>query len=237
MTAEIAHCIVDVLEPRGVGVVIDAVHQCMTTRGVHKRRVSMITSQMLGSFGFVLMCNDRANKELVRLAAEDSLTGVFNRRTFEQHATLAFQQSQRSGRPVALLLIDGDHFKLINDEFGHAAGDAALRRYVQIFHDELRAGDVVGRIGGEEFAVLLPDCAEGEAGDLGERLRAAIETHDFRHEGRAIPLRVSVGVAALQADDSAFEAMLRRADRALYAAKNAGRNRVVAASRLKNGKA
>ena len=190
---------------------------------------------VIGSFGFVLMCNDRANAALTRLAAEDSLTGVFNRRTFEQQAVLAFQQARRSGRPVALLLIDGDHFKRINDEFGHAAGDAALRRYVQIFHDGLRSGDVVGRVGGEEFAVLLLDSTEAEAHTLGERLRAAIEAHDFRHEGRTIPLRVSVGVAALQAHDAAFEAILRRADRALYAAKNAGRNRVVTASSLKNG--
>jgi len=187
---------------------------------------------VIGSFGFVLMCNDRANATLVRLAAEDSLTGVFNRRTFEQHAMLALQQSQRSGRPLALLLIDGDHFKRINDEFGHAAGDEALRRYTQIFRAGLRAGDVVGRIGGEEFGVLLLDCSEAEAHNLGERLRAAIAAHDFRHDGRAIPLRVSVGVAALRNDDFGFEALLRRADRALYAAKNAGRNRVASASSL-----
>jgi diguanylate cyclase (GGDEF)-like protein len=186
---------------------------------------------IVASFGFVLMCNDRFNAELARLAAEDPLTGVFNRRTFEQHALTAFDRARRDVYPLALLMIDGDHFKRINDEHGHAAGDAALRIYARTFRNVLRPDDAIGRVGGEEFSALLPQCDENEACALGERLRAAIEANVFQHEGRSIPLRVSVGVAAVDArGEDDFEALQRRADRALYAAKHTGRNRVVAAS-------
>jgi diguanylate cyclase (GGDEF)-like protein len=187
---------------------------------------------IVGSFGFVLMCNDRFNAELGRLAAEDSLTGVLNRRTFEQHARIAFEDARHASRSLAVLLIDGDHFKRINDEHGHAAGDAALRNYVDKFRGALRSGDALGRIGGEEFAVLLRGCDEREALILGERLRAAVEAHTFQHEGSPVSLRVSVGVAAMIAADTNFETLLRRADNALYSAKNTGRNCVVAASDL-----
>ena len=170
---------------------------------------------IIGTFGFVMMCNDRFNAELTRLAAEDSLTGVFNRRTFELHALAAFGHARRDSHSLALLLIDGDHFKRINDEHGHAAGDAALRTYAHTFRGALRSGDALGRIGGEEFAALLPGCDEREAAIFGERLRAAIEAYAFEHEGRAVPLRVSVGVAAIASADDDFESLLRRADHAL----------------------
>ncbi|MGA9334258.1 MAG: GGDEF domain-containing protein [Rudaea sp.] len=185
---------------------------------------------IIGTFGFVMMCNDRFNGELTRLAAVDSLTGVFNRRTFAMRARQAFDLARREADMLGLLLIDGDHFKRINDEHGHAAGDEALRVYAQTFRGSLRNGDTLGRVGGEEFAVLLPGCDEHAAQELGERLRAAVETRVFEHEGRNVPLRVSVGVAAMSDADSSFEALLRRADRALYAAKRGGRNRVVAAT-------
>ncbi len=187
---------------------------------------------IIGTFGFVMMCNDRFNAELARLAAEDPLTGVFNRRTFEQQALTAFAHSRLVDSPLSLLLIDGDHFKRINDVHGHAAGDAALRSYARVFRDSLRHGDVLGRIGGEEFAALLPGCDEGAAHRLAERLRAAIEACAFQHEGNSVALCVSVGVAAMTSEDVSYENLLRRADRALYAAKNGGRNRVVPASTM-----
>ncbi len=185
---------------------------------------------IIGSFGFLLICTDRLNAELTRLAAEDSLTGAYNRRTFGQLARNAFDHARRGARPLALLVIDGDHFKHINDEHGHAAGDDALRTYVRTFRDALRQGDALGRVGGEEFTALLPECDEHQAGMLGERMRAAVEACTFVHEGRVVPLRVSVGVAEMRPTDGDFETLLRRADRALYAAKRGGRNRVVAAS-------
>lgn len=182
--------------------------------------------------GFLLMCNDRFNAELARLAAEDPLTGAWNRRTFERLAATAFASAQRDSLRLAVLLIDGDHFKRINDEHGHAAGDQALRLYVQRFRGALGAGAAVGRLGGEEFAALLPDCDEGEALRRAESLRAAIESSDFRPADKPVPLRVSVGVAALGRGDGNFESLLQRADAALYAAKRAGRNRVMPASSL-----
>jgi diguanylate cyclase (GGDEF)-like protein len=182
--------------------------------------------------GFMLMCNDRFNAELVRLAAEDPLTGAYNRRTFEHLAADAFACAQRDSMRLAVLLIDGDHSKRINDEHGHAAGDQALRLYVQRFRGALGDDAALGRIGGEEFAALLPDCDEGEALCRAEALRAAIEASDFRPGDRVVPLRVSVGVAALDRRDGNFEALLHRADAALYAAKRAGRNRVMPASAL-----
>lgn len=185
---------------------------------------------IIGTFGFVMMCNDRFNAELTRLAAEDSLTGAFNRRTFAAHANRAFDAARREARPLALLLIDADHFKRINDEHGHAAGDAALREFTRVFRNSLRRGDTLGRVGGEEFAALLPDCDERAGHALGERLRCAVETSHFRHDGKDVALRVSVGIAAVGDADRDFESLSRRADRALYAAKRGGRNRVVIAA-------
>ena len=186
----------------------------------------------ISCFGFLLICNDRFTAELARLASEDPLTGAYNRRTFEHLATNAFSSAQRGSLQLAVLLIDGDHFKRINDEHGHAAGDQALRLYVERFRGALGSDAALGRLGGEEFAALLVDCDEGEALQRAERLRAAVEASDFKPADRSVPLRVSVGVAALHRGDANFEALLHRADTALYAAKRNGRNRVVPASAL-----
>ena len=184
---------------------------------------------MVTSFGFVMMCNDRMNSQLQRLASEDALTGLSNRRRFGELAAEAIGRARGSGAPLCVLVVDADHFKLINDHHGHAAGDAALRVCAQAFRTVVRLGDVLGRIGGEEFAVVLSDCDAEHGCALGERLRVAVETCSFSHEGHQIPLRVSVGVAQMQPGDDGIEALLRCADEALYQAKQEGRNRVVVA--------
>lgn len=173
-----------------------------------------------------------ANDELERLAATDALTGTASRRQFLKRAAEEVARSERSGEPLALLMMDIDHFKLVNDRYGHAAGDAVLVAYASRVRDILRAPDVLGRLGGEEFAVLLPASCVGEAAGVAERIRACMEREAVEVGGKLIPVTVSVGVAEYASDAVSVEAMMIAADRCLYAAKNGGRNRVVAAGEM-----
>jgi diguanylate cyclase (GGDEF)-like protein len=186
----------------------------------------------LGTIGFMLMCGDRLNDDLARLAMRDPLTGVYNRRTLVGLAERAIDLAQRSGGPLALLAADVDHFKRINDQFGHDVGDDALCGLVALMQESLSADQTLSRIGGEEFAVLLPGKTEAEACLIAERLRRHIERSPLLIDGRTLNLRVSIGVAALADDIGDLGDLLREADRALYSAKRGGRNRVAAASKM-----
>lgn len=186
----------------------------------------------LGTISFMLMCGDRLNDNLARLAMIDPLTGVYNRRTLATLADTAIRNALRTHSSLALLAIDVDHFKRINDEFGHDTGDEALRGLVSLMQETLRVGDVLSRIGGEEFAVLLPGSGPGEATLAAERVRAHVERSPLLIDGRSLNLRVSIGVAALGPDAADLATLLRNADRALYAAKRGGRNRVADATAL-----
>ncbi len=181
---------------------------------------------------FTLMCGDRVNVDLARLAMIDPLTGVYNRRTMAELAARVVSSAQRNRQQLAVLALDVDHFKRINDEFGHDAGDQALCAIVDLVRSELRSDDVVSRLGGEEFVVVLPNTGEAQARDLAERIRNRVAGSGFMVAGWPAPLRVSIGVAALSASISAFEPLLHAADRALYTAKRAGRNRVVCVSQI-----
>ena len=185
---------------------------------------------VITTVAFMLMCGERINRDIARLATLDPLTGVYNRRTMNDLAARAVADARRHGRPLALLALDVDHFKRINDEFGHDAGDRALCALVALLRRELRAADVIARIGGEEFVVILPDTGEADAGVLAERVRARISDSGFTVDGWPAPLQVSIGVGALDAGD--FDGLRRATDRALYAAKRAGRNRVVTVSQV-----
>ncbi|MET0231305.1 MAG: GGDEF domain-containing protein [Rhodanobacteraceae bacterium] len=187
---------------------------------------------MIGTIGFLLMCNDRINEELTRLAMHDPLTGVFNRRTFEERAQRVIEEAARGVRPLSLLAVDIDHFKHVNDEFGHAGGDEALRLVVALMQESLAEGQILSRIGGEEFAVLLPGADEAEAATTAERLRRHLEHSAIDVEGRKLRLKISAGVATVGPDRRTLATLLRAADRALYAAKRAGRNRVATSSNL-----
>lgn len=169
-------------------------------------------------------------RELTRLAATDPLTGAYNRRTFMQRAELEVARALRRKMPLSLLMLDLDHFKRINDTWTHAGGDAVLKAVTQLCARLLRNQDTFARMGGEEFAVLLPDTGAFEGRSIAERLRAAIHELQITHEAETIPVTASLGVATLSAYDSDGEALLRRADVALYAAKRSGRDRVVMAS-------
>ena len=187
---------------------------------------------VIATSGFLLMCGQRLNKDLARLATIDPLTGVYNRRTMTELANKAIAASKRHGRALSLMILDIDHFKRINDQFGHEAGDLALCRVVKIMQQVLRESDVIARMGGEEFVAILPDSDEASACALAERLREQLAASDFSISGWPVPLQASIGVGSLGPAISNLETLLRETDRAMYAAKRTGRNRVAAASGL-----
>lgn len=166
------------------------------------------------------------------LAEHDALTGLFNRRAFDDHLARAIAREDRQGGRFALLLLDVDHFKKVNDTYGHPAGDAALAATGRLLDRLLRKGDVPARYGGEEFAAILPGSDEAGAIKMAERVRQALERERVVFEGARLALTASFGAAVWPADGREPAALIASADRALYAAKEAGRNRAIAASRL-----
>ena len=169
----------------------------------------------------------QAQEALHQQATTDELTGVANRRRFMEALGIEFERLRRHPTlQCSVLAIDLDHFKDVNDTWGHAVGDAVLRHVAQVVNGHTRLGDVLGRTGGEEFAVLLPDTTVEEAEALAERLRLQASLDPLQFIGGATRVTLSVGIAVLTASDANAEAALVRADRALYAAKEAGRNAV-----------
>ena len=156
-------------------------------------------------------------------AHTDPLTGVANRRAFDAEVSRRVAQRQRQGTPLSLLIIDIDRFKSFNDDFGHLLGDAVLKEVAKVLNATARHMDVLARLGGDEFAVLLPGSDLEEASLVAERLRTTIGDRPLHCGGREHKLTVSIGLAEAQLDDDAAS-LLKRADSALYAAKEAGRN-------------
>jgi diguanylate cyclase (GGDEF)-like protein len=173
---------------------------------------------------------DRERSEAIRRAAEarrlantDALTGLANRRCALSRLDILLRRSRQHGTPLTIVLFDIDHFKAINDSYGHAIGDEVLVRMAKLSQRLVRTDDMVGRLGGEEFVWLLPEVGAAEGANLAERLRDAI--HGQSGEGGLPPVTISVGLASRRGEESAEE-LLARADGALYAAKNGGRNQV-----------
>ncbi len=160
--------------------------------------------------------------ELHQLSVTDELTGLLNRRYMDERLMEEVKRSNRHGYPTSFVMLDVDHFKSYNDEFGHPAGDEALRLVGQVFHETLRGADVAARYGGEEFAVLLPQTTSDEAAVIAERLRANVEAKTFPHR----PVTVSIGVASCSSELCTMKGLVQAADRSLYEAKHGGRNRV-----------
>lgn len=172
----------------------------------------------------------KIERQLANMALFDSLTGTLNRPAFYQHAEKEFARSKRYYRPLSVIMLDIDHFKKINDCYGHGGGDQVLQIFAEACQEITRSTDVMGRVGGEEFALLLPDSPMKAAFNLAERLRERINKYPYLAGDMLIEVTASLGVAELQADDTDFRTLLQRADEALYAAKNAGRNRVKSAA-------
>lgn len=178
---------------------------------------------------FDLSERKRLEAQLEQLARTDALTGLSNRRDFEDRALHELQRARRLDRPLTLLMLDVDHFKQVNDRHGHAAGDQVLQAVAKVCRTQLRDFDLLARLGGEEFAVLLPEAGLVDGLDVAERLRQAIEAAPLGEAaGQEIRCTVSIGLAVRSDSDESVAPLLVRADQALYAAKRAGRNRVAA---------
>lgn len=173
----------------------------------------------------------RAHAQLKELAHTDELTGLINRRSFFQSAETILRDAREKQGPLSLLVIDADYFKQLNDTYGHATGDAALQFITEQLNAAVRKTDLVCRLGGEEFAVLLPDLKESEAEHLGRRILEKISSRPMFWDEKIIEMSVSCGVADT---DVSYEmtALFKAADDALYAAKTSGRNRQVLFSRM-----
>jgi diguanylate cyclase (GGDEF)-like protein/PAS domain S-box-containing protein len=160
------------------------------------------------------------------LASTDSLTGLPNRQAIMNKAEKEFARARQNDLPLSLVMIDVDHFKSINDQFGHAAGDHVLREVSTICQDVLRGSDVIGRVGGEEFVLLLPGAAQTNAEQVAERMRKRLATTRIFFHEQEFNITASFGVATISDDDDTLQNMLDRADEAMYLAKNGGRNQV-----------
>jgi diguanylate cyclase (GGDEF)-like protein len=177
------------------------------------------------AFIMLLMVKDHHVRVHRSAASTDHLTGLINRRAFLENALELCAHQAKRGEPVTLLMLDLDHFKSINDRFGHAVGDEVLRVFARVARSSMRADDIVGRLGGEEFAAIVPAPIE-IAARIAERLRASFETAGKAIGAQAIGATVSIGAASAQAPVTDIDALLARADAALYRAKHDGRNRL-----------
>jgi len=180
---------------------------------------------IVNGFGFLLLCKQKDDAEMARMASTDCLTGLANRHAFLERAGQLRQAALRQCQPLALAMMDIDHFKQINDRFGHASGDEALVVFASTARAVLRGHEAVGRLGGEEFALVLPNTDLQGAVQAAERLRVAVRAATVITSGPPYTMTVSIGVVVLDPNEE-LGAALARADRALYAAKRGGRDRV-----------
>lgn len=182
---------------------------------------------LVGGLMLLLMRLHHQHKKVLRLSLMDDLTGLGNRRYMLNFADLLFEQRQRSGLPLSMALLDLDHFKRVNDDFGHPAGDQVLKVFADSLLDEVRKADIVARLGGEEFCVLMPETGAEGALEVVERIRHRVATLSHQELGVPVGLTVSLGLATAVNHDASFDQLYSRADQALYQAKTQGRNRVV----------
>lgn len=165
--------------------------------------------------------------QLRRLAEQDALTGLANRGHFMKRAQTLFQRSRVEGIPLSLFMLDVDHFKVINDTWGHSQGDQVLIEIAEACQQSLRPQDIIGRFGGEEFVVALPDTRLDDAKQVAARLQQAIAGLASRSDMSMLALSVTIGIADMRPGDTDLDALLKRADKALYVGKREGRDRVV----------
>lgn len=228
-----------ILIARGIGAWLDpdAFSTALASNPLHS--VLYLASYALivaGSLAFLLMHKERADEETTRLATTDPLTGVFNRRTFIELAEQELARARRSAAPLSLMMLDLDHFKRVNDTYGHLVGDQVLVAFTRLVRECVRRGDLVVRYGGEEFCVLLPGTALAAAAALAERIRATTTARMLT----PLPFRITVSIGLTACAGGAhvgLDELLARADEALYRAKDEGRNRVVTLDPIEHGAA
>jgi diguanylate cyclase (GGDEF)-like protein/PAS domain S-box-containing protein len=214
------HCEREVINASGERI---AVHKSAITMQLDARKV------ILECFTDISRMKEM-ERRLHEMARTDDLTGLHNRRHFMESSRKELSNASRHGYPVSMIGFDIDHFKHINDTFGHPAGDEVLRMISRICREALRSGDVAARIGGEEFGILLPHTDAAAAASTAERLRASVEKKRCLFEGQQISCTISLGVAEANLPDEDLEGLIKRADKALYQAKRSGRNRVCSGS-------
>ena len=214
----------------------DAMDMDVVTRDGHRRTLAWITNLLRNlqgdivgilSSGVDVTERRQMEEELLRLVATDPLTGLSNRRNLLEAGEREFQLFLRQQRPLAACLMDIDHFKSINDRYGHANGDLVLIRLAEVCRATLRTADLCGRFGGEEFVIILPDTTLDTACVAAERLRKMIERQTVDTDAGVIRFTVSIGVAAAEPNHTSIGDLIRMADVYMYAAKNSGRNRAV----------
>ncbi len=194
--------------------------------GVYLFNLSVVFAMFSYLSFFYLKMVTTANRKLQRMATTDSLTGLFNRRHMTHLAEKELARFQRSGHPIAFLVLDIDHFKDINDRYGHETGDRVLEDVASIIQAQLRTQDLIARWGGEEFLAVLPNTELQSAQASAERVRKALLAHDWLAlTGERIDITISAGVSEFRQDDD-LNSAINRADRALYRGKERGRNRV-----------
>ena len=167
-----------------------------------------------------------AKQKADKLAHTDDLTGTRNRRAFFKEGTQIFNLAKRYNHPTSIVMMDIDCFKKINDKYGHIIGDKVLKKFVDNIHNNIREVDIFGRIGGEEFALILPETNKDEALKTAEKLRLKVSNMNFDEIDNQLAISSSFGVAKINTTELAFDQALSRADKALYSAKDKGRNRV-----------
>lgn len=199
------------------------------------QRIGLDSFLAFAQLGRVAFEQATSRKQLQDMATVDALTGLLNRGALQKILESEHAQSQRSGQPYTLLLLDVDCFKMVNDTYGHSAGDTALAAVASIAERSLREGDWVARWGGDEFLCLLTDADDEKGAVIAERLRAQVAERAIVCDGRHIPISISVGLAHYPQAGDKLETVLTAADAALYGAKRRGRNRVVSASREARG--
>ncbi len=193
---------------------------------MHFTFLTLPAGYMAMSMFIILMLASDMSAKMKRIAVRDQLTGLLNRRGFSEYGDRAFSAAQRNGTALSVIMTDIDRFKYVNDKYGHAAGDRALVHFAKLFASDRRNEDVVARVGGEEFALLLPGTDLRDAMALADQLCNKIGSTPMDLTSVGLPMTSSFGVAAISEKDTTLDDMVRRADRAMYRSKRAGRNQV-----------
>jgi diguanylate cyclase (GGDEF)-like protein len=194
----------------------------MWGEGLHESdlpTVSLFASQVAAA-----LQNANLLTEVGRLAITDELTGIFNRRHFFEMAEQKFAHAQKNNHPLSVLIVDIDHFKQFNDCYGHVVGDQVLREAARLMCTAMRESDIIGRYGGEEFSIILPDTTKKAAVYVAERLISQVSDVPIETEAGKLTIQLSIGVGGMSKETPTLHSLIVRADQAMYLAKSAGRN-------------